>query len=51
MPRHQNAIFLVSFAAMLGYYVWIVCGHLRKRRLRRQLVDPGACQPGGRSGS
>jgi tetratricopeptide (TPR) repeat protein len=44
MPRRQFLIYLLSFAAMLVYYVWMLRRHLRKRRLRRQLVDQGRLQ-------
>jgi tetratricopeptide (TPR) repeat protein len=41
MPRRQLLIFLLAFAAMLVYYAWLLRGYLRKRRLRRQLLEDG----------
>jgi tetratricopeptide (TPR) repeat protein len=41
MPHRQLAIFLLAFAAMLVYYAWLLRGYLRKRRLRRQLLEEG----------
>jgi len=41
MPRRQLVTYALAVVAMLVYYAWLLRGYLRKRRLRRQLLEEG----------